>query len=108
MGGYVSKLEQQGIAVNFGTYYGAIQARVKVMGDAAGAPNEDQLRAMEGEVRTAMKAGVFGISSALIYSPASFQSTADLARLAALPVKFGGFSAKIGSASGRDRGGEYV
>src|SRR3546814_15335517 len=43
--GYFSKLEQQGIAVNFGTYYGAIQARVKVMGDAAGAPNEDQLRA---------------------------------------------------------------
>ncbi|MBB5705580.1 N-acyl-D-amino-acid deacylase family protein [Sphingopyxis panaciterrulae] len=91
--GYFSKLEQQGIAVNFGTYYGAIQARVKVMGDAAGAPNEDQLRAMEGEVRTAMKAGVFGISSALIYSPASFQSTADLARLAAIPGKCGGFYA---------------
>src|SRR3546814_2384235 len=48
---------------------------------------------MEGEVRTAMKAGVFGISSALIYSPASFQSTADLARLAAIPGKCGGFYA---------------
>src|SRR3546814_15577210 len=34
--GYFSKLEQQGIAVNFGTYYGAIQARVKVMGDEIG------------------------------------------------------------------------
>ncbi|WP_343519321.1 amidohydrolase family protein [Sphingomonas sp.] len=91
--GYFTKLESQGIAVNFGTYYGAVQARVKVMGDAAGAPSEEQLRAMEAEVRTAMKAGVFGVSSALIYSPASFQSTADLARLAAIPGKCGGFYA---------------
>jgi N-acyl-D-amino-acid deacylase len=48
---------------------------------------------MEGEVRTAMRAGVFGISSALIYSPATFQSTDDLARLAAIPGKCGGFYA---------------
>lgn len=91
--GYFSTLEKQGIAVNFGTWYGAVQARVKVMGDGAGTPSEEQLRAMETEVRTAMKAGVFGISSALIYSPASFQSTADLARLAAIPGKCGGFYA---------------
>ena len=93
LAGYFTTLEKQGIAVNFGTYYGAIQARVKVMGDGAGTPSEDQLRAMETEVRTAMKAGAFGISSALIYSPASFQSTDDLARLAAIPGKCGGFYA---------------
>jgi len=91
--GYFNTLETQGIAVNFGTYYGAIQARVKVMGDGAGAPDETQMRAMEDEVRTAMKAGAFGISSALIYSPASFQATDDLARLAAIPGKCGGFYA---------------
>src|SRR5690606_6009271 len=70
LAGYFTNLETQGIAVNFGTYYGAIQARVKVMGDGDGAPNETQMRAMEEEVRTAMMAGAFGISSALIYSPA--------------------------------------
>ncbi|MBJ7438060.1 MAG: amidohydrolase family protein [Sphingopyxis sp.] len=90
---YFSTLEKQGIAVNFGTYYGAVQARVKVMGDSAGAPSEAQLSAMEDEVRTAMKTGAFGISSALIYSPASFQATSDLARLAAIPGKCGGFYA---------------
>lgn len=93
LAGYFTTLEKQGIAVNFGTYYGAVQARVKVMGDGAGAPSEEQLRAMEGEVRAAMRAGAFGISSALIYSPASFQSTDDLARLAAIPGKCGGFYA---------------
>lgn len=90
---YFDTLERQGIAVNFGTYYGAVQARVKVMGDAAGTPTEDQLKAMEAEVRTAMRAGVFGISTALIYHPASFQSASDLARLAAIPGKCGGFYA---------------
>lgn len=91
--GYFTTLERQGIAVNFGTYYGAVQARVKVMGDGAGAPDEAQLRAMEEEVRTAMRAGAFGVSAALIYSPASFQSTDDLARLAAIPGRCGGLYA---------------
>jgi N-acyl-D-amino-acid deacylase len=93
LAGYFATLEKQGIAVNFGTYYGAVQARVKVMGDSAGAPNEAQLSAMEEEVRAAMNAGAFGISSALIYSPASFQATSDLTRLAAIPGKCGGFYA---------------
>jgi len=93
LAGYFTTLETQGIAVNFGTYYGAVQARVKVMGDAAGAPTEAQLAAMEDEVRAAMRAGAFGISSALIYTPASFQSVDDLARLAAIPGKCGGFYA---------------
>lgn len=93
LAGYFATLEKQGIAVNFGTYYGAVQARVKVMGDSAGAPSEAQLSAMEDEVRAAMQAGAFGISSALIYSPASFQTTADLVRLAAIPGKCGGFYA---------------
>jgi N-acyl-D-amino-acid deacylase len=93
LAGYFTKLEQQGIAVNFGTTYGAVQARVKVMGDAAGAPTEAQLQAMEAEVRTAMAAGAFGVSSALIYSPATFQSTADLTRLATIAGRCGGMYA---------------
>ena len=36
VGGYFARLEQQGIAVNFGTYYSAAQARVDAMGDGAG------------------------------------------------------------------------
>src|SRR5581483_4375372 len=33
IGAYFAKLEKQGISMNFGTYYGATQARVEVMGD---------------------------------------------------------------------------
>ena len=91
--GYFSRLEKQGIAVNFGTYYSAAQARVKVMGDAAGTPTPAQMSAMEREVTTAMRAGAFGISTALIYPPNSFQSTQDLIQLARIPGRCGGYYA---------------
>jgi N-acyl-D-amino-acid deacylase len=90
LAGWFTKLETSGIALNFGTTYGAVQARTKVMGDGAGAPTEAQLKAMETEVRTAMNAGAFGVSSALIYSPATFQSTSDLTRMAAVAAQCGG------------------
>jgi len=90
---YFDKLEQQGIAVNFGTYYAAMQAREKVMGDTAGTPSSDQLTRMAAEVDTAMKAGAFGISTALIYSPQTFQSTEDLIALGKVSARCGGFYA---------------
>ena len=90
---YFSRLEEQGIAVNFGTYYSAAQARVKVMGDAAGTPTPAQMSAMEREVTTAMRAGAFGISTALIYPPNSFQTTQDLIQLAKIPGRCGGYYA---------------
>jgi N-acyl-D-amino-acid deacylase len=93
LAGYFTTLEKAGIGLNFGTTYGAVQARVKVMGDAAGAPSEAQLQAMEAEVRTAMKAGAFGVSSALIYSPATFQSATDLTRMATVAGRCGGLYA---------------
>ena len=93
LAGYFTTLEKRGIAVNFGTTYGAVQARAKVMGDAAGTPTEAQLQAMGAEVRTAMTAGAFGVSSALIYSPATFQSTADLTRMATVSARCGGMYA---------------
>ncbi|WP_419816582.1 N-acyl-D-amino-acid deacylase family protein [Glacieibacterium sp.] len=91
--GYFDRLEKQGIRVNFGSYYSAMQARQKVMGDHAGTPTAAQLGAMAKHVDTAMHAGAFGISSALIYSPETFQSTADLIALAKVASKCDGFYA---------------
>jgi N-acyl-D-amino-acid deacylase len=90
---YFARLERQGIGLNFGTYYGATQARVDVMGDAAGAPTAAQIQAMRREVATAMRAGAFGIATALIYPPASFQTTDELIALAKVAAQCGGFYA---------------
>lgn len=76
--GYFKRLETQGIAVNFATYYSASQSRVEVMGDKAGTPTAAQIAAMQDKIRTAMNAGAIGVTSALIYPPDSFQTTQDL------------------------------
>lgn len=91
--GYFARLEQQGIAVNFGTYYSAAQARQQIMGDAAGTPTPAQMAEMKTQVALAMDAGAFGISSALIYPPESFQTTADLIELAKVAGRCDGFYA---------------
>src|SRR5260370_41919740 len=75
---YFKKLETQGISLNFGTYYSSAQARVEVMGDVAGHPSAGQMEGIDAHVEEAMRAGAMGIATALIYPPASFQSTADL------------------------------
>lgn len=90
---YFSQLEQQGISLNFGTYYGAGQARVEVMGDGAGRPTPEQLEKMRAHVEEAMRAGAIGIATALIYPPDSFQTTEDLIELAKVAVKYGGIYA---------------
>ena len=90
---YFQTLEKQGISVNYGTYYSSTQARMKVMGDGAGSPTPAQLEEMGREVKIAMENGAFGISSALIYAPSSFQKTSDLVSLAKVAAQCDGFYA---------------
>ena len=93
IGTYLDKLEKGGIAVNFGSYYNAAQPRMKVMGDGAGTPTAAQLETMKTETALAMKNGAFGVSTALIYPPNSFQSTDEVVALASVAGKCGGFYA---------------
>jgi N-acyl-D-amino-acid deacylase len=90
---YFARLERQGIPLNFGTYYSAAQARVAAMGDGAGQPTPAQMGRMKSDVALAMQAGALGITSALIYPPDSYQSTADLIELAKIVSPCGGFYA---------------
>jgi N-acyl-D-amino-acid deacylase len=90
---YFKTLESQGISMNFGSYYGAGQARVEVMGDVAGHPSTQQIEAMKAHVDEAMRAGAMGIATALIYPPDAFQSTEDLIELARVAAKHGGIYA---------------
>jgi N-acyl-D-amino-acid deacylase len=90
---YFDRLQKQGISLNFGTYYGATQARVEVMGDGAGAPTPAQLDQERGHVDEAMRAGAMGIATALIYPPASFQTTDELVELSKVAHRYGGIYA---------------
>lgn len=79
--GYFRQLETQKIAVNFGTYYSATQARREVIGDKAAPPTPSDMEKIKANVETAMRAGTFGLATALIYPPGSFQSTDELVEI---------------------------
>ena len=87
---YFAGLEKNGISMNFGTYYGATQARVAVVGQDARDPSPDELAKMRSIVETAMKAGALGVSTALIYPPASYSKTEELIELAKVAGRYGG------------------
>lgn len=90
IGAYLTSLEKKGISLNFGTYYATHQARKAVMGDKAGAPTKAQMASMKALVAEAMEQGALGVATALIYPPASFQSSDNLAELAGVAARYGG------------------
>jgi N-acyl-D-amino-acid deacylase len=79
---WLTAMGRHGNSVNAGSYLGATTVRAFVMGQAAGTPNEAQIDTMRAVVRNAMRGGAFGISSSLIYPPASYQTTRELIEMA--------------------------
>jgi len=90
---YFERLQKQGISLNFGTYYGAAQARVEVMGERDGRPTPQQMNQMKAHVEQAMRAGAMGLGTALIYPPDSFQTTDELVELARVAARYDGIYA---------------
>lgn len=86
-------LERSGISLNFGTYYSATQARRAVLGMENRPPTAAELDRMRAMVDTAMRAGVFGVTTALIYPPSSFSTTDELVELARVAARYGGYYA---------------
>ncbi len=99
---YFAGLEKNGISMNFGTYYGATQARVAVLGQEARDPKPDELSRMRSIMETAMKGGALGMSTALIYPPASYSKTEQLVELAKVVGRYGGVYASHIRGEGKD------
>ena len=90
---YFAGLEKSGISMNFGTYYGETQARVAVLDQEARDPTPEELSRMRSIIETAMKGGVLGLSTALIYPPASYSKTEELVEMAKVAGRYGGIYA---------------
>ena len=91
--GYFHRLEKQGSAINLGTYVGATQVRRYVMGSVDRAPTAAELVRMQELVEQAMRQGAMGLSTSLIYAPASYAKTDELIALATVASKYGGIYA---------------
>ena len=87
---YFTNLEQQGISINFGSYFSETQARRAVLGMSARKPTPEELDRMRAIVDTAMRGGAMGLTTALIYPPSSYATTDEIAEVAKAAAKYGG------------------
>lgn len=87
---FMQKLEERGTAVNVAPLIGHGTVRKKVMGLSAATPTPEQVEAMRAEVRQAMDAGAFGMSTGLIYPPNVYSSTEEIIALASEVGQRGG------------------
>jgi N-acyl-D-amino-acid deacylase len=90
---YFEILEEQGISINFGTFYSQAQARRQVIGLENRVATAADLAAMRDHVAQAMRAGVLGLTTALIYPPSSYASTDEIVDAAEVAAAFGGIYA---------------
>jgi N-acyl-D-amino-acid deacylase len=90
MAEYFTLLESKGLPVNVVQTIGHTQVRQIVLGDVDRRPSDEELRQMQALVREAMEAGAIGVSTALIYPPAVYATTKEIAALAEVAGEYGG------------------
>lgn len=82
MAEYFQFLDMQGLPINAVQTVGHAQVRQIVLGNVDRRPKSDELAKMKDLVREGMQAGAIGLSTALIYPPAVFATTEEIAALA--------------------------
>ena len=86
----LTALEENPAAVNFGTFVGHGSIRRLIVGEEDRPPTTGELDLMRAEVRKAMEAGAFGLSSGLIYLPGRFATTEEVIELAKVAAEYDG------------------
>ena len=90
LGGYFDRLEDGGISVNVGSYVGATQVRLCVLGNESRDPTPDEMEKMTQLVDQAMQDGALGLSTSLLVPPNTYHTTRQLAAMAAVVKPYGG------------------
>jgi N-acyl-D-amino-acid deacylase len=88
--GYFAALEAARPAINLGTFVTVGSVRRAVLGDGDRAPTPEEMERMKEHVAEAMRQGAMGLSSGLIYAPASFASQEEITELARVAAAHGG------------------
>jgi N-acyl-D-amino-acid deacylase len=87
---YLAYLEKRGVSQNFASFIGAPTIREYVIGLDDKPPTPAQLDKMRELVRREMQAGALGVTTALIYPPATFAKTDELIELSKVAAKYQG------------------
>jgi N-acyl-D-aspartate/D-glutamate deacylase len=87
---YFARIDDKGLPLNVAQTIGHTQVRTIVLGDVDRRPSDEELARMGDLVAEAMEAGAIGVSTALIYPPAIYAQTEEIARLAEVAGRYGG------------------
>lgn len=90
MGDYMSRLDRQGMGLNYACFTGHGTLRATVMGYEMRAPAQAELETMKRLLRESMEAGALGLSTGLIYPPSSYADTGELVELCAIVREYDG------------------
>jgi N-acyl-D-amino-acid deacylase len=90
LGEYLDHLVRRGVSCNIASFVGATTIRIHELQYADRRPTPEELERMKALVRQAMQEGAIGLSSALIYVPATFADTDELVALASAAAEFDG------------------
>jgi N-acyl-D-amino-acid deacylase len=90
LGEYLDWLVARGVTPNVASFVGATTVRIHELGYENRAPSAAELARMQDLVRAAMRDGALGVGSSLIYAPAFYAKTEELAALAQAAGESGG------------------
>jgi len=90
LGEYLQTLERRGIGPNVASFVGAPTVRDYVLGEGDVQPTPAQLNEMRMLVHRAMEEGALGVTTMLIYAPATYAKTPELIALAQESARCGG------------------
>ncbi|MET1102044.1 MAG: D-aminoacylase [Pyrodictiaceae archaeon] len=92
-GEYLERLDSTPKKVNVATLVGFGAVRSSVLGFEDVKPSERQLEEMKQAVEEAMRAGAFGLSTGLIYTPQNYADTYEIIELCRVVAQYGGIYA---------------
>jgi N-acyl-D-aspartate/D-glutamate deacylase len=90
MAEYFERIEKKGLPLNVVQTVGHTQVRKVILGDVDHRPSAEEMKRMGELVQEAMEAGAIGVSTALIYPPAVYAQTEEIAQLVGVAGRYGG------------------
>lgn len=90
IGGYLGRLERQGVANNVASLIGAGTLRMDVLNWDKRPPTGEELRKMQALMEQSMQEGAAGLMGGLVNPPGSFAGTDEIIALAKVASKYGG------------------
>lgn len=90
LGEYLEFLERKGVAANVASFVGSATLRVHAAGYDDRPVTSSEMAAMKSLLHQAMQEGAMGMSAALIYPPAAYQTTEELIELCRVVAQYNG------------------